>query len=249
MKNKVVIVTGGSRGIGAAVAKLAGQRNWNVCVNFKNNKSLADEVVNEITSLGGNAIAVAADISNENEVINLFERVDSELGTLSALVNNAGIITPQSKLVDMDANRLQKLFNTNVVGSFLCAREAIKRMSVKRGGDGGSIVNLSSAAARIGSPNEFIDYAASKGAIDTMTLGLSKEVGEEGIRVNAVRPGIIDTDLHSDTGDADRPEKLKQFVPMKRIGSSEEVANTVLWLMSKEASYVTGALVDVTGGR
>jgi len=252
MKNsisKVVVVTGGSRGIGAAISKLAAHKGYKVCVNYNNNESTANDVVKEILNAGGSAIAVQADISNEKEVVRLFEVVDSKLGQTTALVNNAGIITLQSKLVDMDASRLQKLFNTNVVGSFLCAREAIKRMSNKHKGNGGSIINLSSAAARIGSPNEFIDYAASKGAIDTMTLGLSKEVAEDGIRVNAVRPGLIDTELHSDSGDADRPTKLKQFVPMKRVGTAEEVANTVLWLMSEEASYVTGALVDVTGGR
>ena len=248
-KNEVVVVTGGSRGIGAAISRLAARKGWNVCINYKNNESIANDIVKEILNSGGNAIAVPADISIEKDVIRLFKEVDSELGQITALVNNAGIISPQSKLIDMDASRLQKLFNTNVVGSFLCAREAIKRMSKKHKGYGGTITNLSSAAARIGSPNEFIDYAASKGAIDTMTLGLSKEVAEDGIRVNAVRPGLIDTDLHSDTGDADRAEKLKQFVPMQRVGSAEEVANTVLWLMSQEASYVTGALVDVTGGR
>ena len=249
MNGNTVIITGASRGIGAAIAKLAAKKEWNVCVNYKHNKSSANLIVKEITSMGGNAIAVAADISKEKEVVHLFNTVNTEFGQLSALVNNAGIITPQSKLINMDAKRLSKLFNTNVIGSFLCAREAVKRMSLDHGGNGGSITNLSSAASRIGSPNEFIDYAASKGAIDTMTLGLSKEIAEEGIRVNAVRPGIIDTDLHSDTGDSKRPEKLRQFVPMKRIGSAEEVANTVLWLMSQDASYVTGALIDVTGGR
>jgi len=248
-KSKVVVVTGGSRGIGAAISKLTAHKGYRVCVNYKNNESIANDVVKEILNSGGSAIAVQADISNEKEVVRLFEVVDSELGQITALVNNAGIITPQSKLVDMDASRLQKIFNTNVVGSFLCAREAIKRMSYIHKGNGGSITNLSSAAARIGSPNEFIDYAASKGAIDTMTLGLSKEVAEDGIRVNAVRPGLIDTELHSDSGDANRPVKLKQFVPMKRVGTAEEVANTVLWLMSEKASYVTGALIDVTGGR
>jgi len=249
LENKVVIVTGGSRGIGAAISKLAGQKGWSVCVNYNNSKSSADEVVNEISKSGGTAFAVAGDISNESDVVRLFEVAESELGQLTALVNNAGIITPQSPLVEMDVSRLQQVFNTNVIGSFLCAREAVKRMSSIRNGGGGSITNLSSAAARIGSPNEFIDYAASKGAIDTMTLGLAKEVAIEGIRVNAVRPGIIDTNLHADAGDATRPEKLKQYIPMQRVGSPEEVARTVLWLMSQEASYITGALVDVTGGR
>ena len=246
---KVVLVTGASRGIGAEVARLAGYEGWAVCVNYRNEKTLAQGVVDDIIDHGGKAIAVAADISLEKDVIRLFESIDTKLGKLTDLVNNAGIISPQSKLVDMDASRLDRVFNTNVVGSFLCCREAIKRMSENYGGTGGSITNLSSAAARIGSPNEFIDYAASKGAIDTLTLGLSKEIASDGIRVNAVRPGIINTEMHADSGDVNRPEKLKNLIPMKRIGSAREVANTILWLMSKEASYVTGALVDVAGGR
>ena len=249
MNNNVVIVTGGSRGIGAAIARLAGKKGWAVCVNYKNKKSIADTVVKDITSAGGVAISTQADNSNQQDVVRMFNAVDTELGLLTALVNNAGIITPISRLVDMDASRLQQVFNTNIIGSFLCAREAVKRMSIHNKGNGGSITNLSSVAARIGSPNEFIDYAASKGAIDTFTLGLSKEVAAEGIRVNAIRPGIIQTEMHADAGDASRPERLINHIPMQRIGTAEEVAKTALWLMSPAASYITGALVDVSGGR
>jgi len=249
METKVVIVTGGGRGIGAAICRLAAQKGWSVCVNYRSDKLSAENVVHDIEEAGGIAVALQADVSNEDEVVKLFSDTSEELGQLSALVNNAGIITPLAKLETFDANRLRKLFDTNIVGSFLCAREAVKRMSLAHGGKGGSIVNLSSAAARIGSPNEFIDYAASKGAIDTMTLGLSKEVAEEGIRVNAVRPGLIETGMHADCGDENRPERMKPFIPMKRPGSAEEVAKSVLWLMSEEASYINGALLDVTGGR
>jgi len=249
LKEKVVLITGGSRGIGASTAILAAKKGWNVCVTYRDRSSEADAVVAEIEKCGRHALSIKADIGIEEDIVSLFEKFDCEFGKLDALVNNAGIITRQSKLADMSASRIQEVFNINVVGSFLCAREAIKRMSINRGGQGGSIVNLSSAAARIGSPNEFIDYAASKGAIDTMTLGLSKEVAEEGIRVNAVRPGLIETELHGDAGDINRPERLKQFIPMKRAGSADEVANAIVWLMSDEASYVNGALIDVAGGR
>lgn len=249
MSQNIAIITGGSRGIGAATARLLSKRGWQVCINYRNRDNDAEALCEEIRSQGSNAIAVKADVSNEKEVITLFETVDRELGPVSTLINNAGIITPQSKLVEMGAERLQQVLNINVLGSFLCAREAIKRMSTLYGGDGGCIVNLSSAAARIGSPNEFIDYAASKGAIDTMTIGLAKEVAEEGIRVNAVRPGLIETELHADAGDIQRPQKLRQFIPMKRAGTAEEVANCIAWLVSNEASYVTGSLLDVTGGR
>jgi len=246
---KVVLITGGSRGIGAKTALLAASKGWDVCISYRSRESEASDIVSEIQRNGGRVLSIKADIGDEEDVMSLFKRIDGEFGRLDALVNNAGIITPQSQLADMTAERIQKIFNINVVGSFICAREAIKRMSRSRGGGGGSIVNLSSAAARIGSPNEFIDYAASKGAIDTMTLGLSKEVAEDGIRVNAVRPGLIETELHGDAGDINRPEKLKQFIPMKRAGSAEEVAQSVVWLMSEEASYVNGALLDVAGGR
>jgi len=249
LKRRVVLVTGGGRGIGAATVRLASQKGWSVCINYRSRNTDAEKLADEINKSGGTAISVKADVSREEDVISLFDTIDAEFGTIHALVNNAGVIAPQSQLVDVSADRLRKIFDTNIVGSFLCAREAVKRMSVSRGGSGGSIINLSSAAARIGSPNEFIDYAASKGAIDTMTLGLSKEVAEEGIRVNAVRPGLIETEMHLDTGDINRPQKLKGLIPMKRAGSSSEVANTIVWLMSDDASYITGALVDVAGGR
>ncbi len=249
LKRRVVLVTGGGRGIGAATVKLASQKGWSVCINYRSRNTDAEKLADEINQSGGAAISVKADVSREEDVISLFDTIDAEFGTIHALVNNAGVIAPQSQLVDVSADRLRKIFDTNIVGSFLCAREAVKRMSVNRGGSGGSIINLSSAAARIGSPNEFIDYAASKGAIDTMTLGLSKEVAEEGIRVNAVRPGLIETEMHLDTGDINRPQKLKGLIPMKRAGSSSEVANAIVWLMSDDASYITGALVDVAGGR
>lgn len=249
MKNKVVLITGGSRGIGAATAKLASKKGWAVCINYKNSQSQANQLVTEINASDGIAIAVQADVSIEKDVLRLFGTIDNKLGKLDALVNNAGIIAKQAKIVDIDIERLQRVFNTNIIGSFLCAREAVKRMSTKHDGTGGSIVNISSSAARIGSPNEFIDYAASKGAIDTMTLGLAKEVADEGIRVNAIRPGLIETEMHQDTGDVDRPLKMKDTIPMKRAGSAEEVANAIVWAMSEEASYVTGALIDVAGGR
>jgi len=247
--SKVILVTGGNRGIGAATVKLASKKGYAVCINYNKDKLSAERLRNEIIASGGDALTIQADIGIEDDVIRLFQTVKNEFACISGFVNNAGIITPRSRLVDMDIERLRRIFNINIMGSFICAREAVKHMSTDSGGEGGSIVNLSSAAARIGSPNEFIDYAASKGAIDTMTLGLAKEVAEQGIRVNAVRPGLISTELHADTGDVDRPEKLKQHVPMKRAGTAEEVANMIVWLLSDEASYVTGSLFDVTGGR
>ena len=249
MQDKVVLITGGSRGIGAATARLAASQGWRVCINYRKAHEEAENLVSEITREGGNAFSIAADISNEEEVERLFEAAFKQYGRLDALVNNAGIIDRQAKLVDMRGARLQRMFNTNILGSFLCAREAIKRMSIQQQGAGGGIVNLSSSASRLGSPGEFIDYAASKGAIDTMTIGLSKEVAEAGIRVNAVRPGLIDTDIHQDAGDVNRPEKLRHAIPMKRPGSAQEVASTIMWLLSDEASYITGALIDVSGGR
>ncbi len=245
----ILLITGASRGIGAATARLAAQHGYTVCVNYVNNKAAADAVVNDITVGGGKAIAVAADVSQEEDVIYLFETIDKELGTLTALVNNAGILEHHMRLEEMDSGRLSRVLTTNVTGSFMCAREAVKRMSTKHGGQGGAIVNVSSVAARMGAPNEYIDYAASKGAIDTMTVGLAKEVAEEGIRVNAVRPGVIHTDIHTSGGEPDRVERVKQAVPMKRGGYPEEIAKTILWLLSDDASYTTGALVDVSGGR
>jgi NAD(P)-dependent dehydrogenase (short-subunit alcohol dehydrogenase family) len=248
-EQKTVLVTGGSRGIGAATARAAADEGYAVCISFLKNEQAAKAVVKQIIDAGGRAIAVRADVSIESEVCNLFKKVDAELGTISALVNNAGILEQHMRLDAMDAARLMRVFNTNIVGSFLCAREAIKRMSTGYGGKGGAIVNLSSAASRLGSPNEYIDYAASKGAIDTMTLGLAKEVAGEGIRVNAVRPGVIYTDIHASGGEPDRVDRVKSLVPMQRGGYPEEVAKAILWLLSDQSSYSTGALLDISGGR
>lgn len=250
MKSKpIVIVTGGSRGIGAATAVLAAKRGYAVCVNYRRDEAAAVGVVELIKGLGGDAIAIQADISSESEVIQLFEKVDVQLGVVTALVNNAGILEQQSRVENITAKRLHRIFSINVVGSFLCAREAIRRMSTRNGGLGGAIVNVSSGASRLGSPNEYVDYAASKGAIDTMTVGLAKEVADEGIRVNAVRPGFIDTDIHASGGEPDRIDRVKSVIPMGRGGQPAEVANAILWLLSDEASYSTGSFVDVTGGK
>jgi NAD(P)-dependent dehydrogenase (short-subunit alcohol dehydrogenase family) len=246
---KVVVITGGSRGIGAVTAHLAAERGYAVCVNYRYNKNAADTVVSAIERIGGQAIAVAADVSSESEVIQLFKTVDKELGIVNALVNNAGILEQQMRLEDMDESRLSRVFTTNITGYFLCAREAIRRMSYRHGGVGGAIVNVSSGASRLGSPCEYVDYAASKGAIDTMTIGLAKEVAAEGIRVNAVRPAFIYTDIHIDGGEANRVDRVKEFVPMRRGGQAIEVAYAILWLLSDEASYSTGTFVDVTGGQ
>jgi NAD(P)-dependent dehydrogenase (short-subunit alcohol dehydrogenase family) len=244
----VLIVTGASRGIGAATARLAASRGYAVAVNYARNRDAASGVVNDITSAGGQAIAVEADVSDEAEVRLLFAAADA-LGPLKGLVNNAGILETQMRLDAMDAARIQRVFSTNVVGPFLCSREAVRRMSTAYGGSGGAIVNVSSAAARIGSPNEYIDYAASKGALDTMTIGLAQEVAQEGIRVNGVRAGFIYTDMHASGGEPGRVDRVKAFVPMKRGGHPEEVAHAILWLLSDEASFTTGAFIDVTGGR
>jgi NAD(P)-dependent dehydrogenase (short-subunit alcohol dehydrogenase family) len=246
---KVLIVTGGSRGIGAATARLAAQQGYAVCLSYRNNRHAADEVVAAIIATGGVAMAVKADVAVEQDVVRLFEQVDASLGRVTALVNNAGILEKQSRVEDMDAARVSRIFATNVIGSFVCAREAIRRMSTKHGGAGGAIVNLSSRASRLGAPNEYVDYAASKGAIDTFTVGLAKELAAEGIRVNAVSPGIIHTDIHASGGDPDRVERMKDVVPMKRGGTAEEVARAVLWLLSADSSYTTGASIDVAGGR
>ena len=247
--NRVMIITGGSRGIGAATAELAGQHGYQVCVNYVQNREAAETVVRAIISGGGRAIAVAADVADAEDVRRLFETVDRELGVVTALVNNAGILARQARLEEMDAMRLNRIFRTNITGSFLCAREAVKRMSTRYGGAGGSIVNVSSGAARLGSPGEYIDYAASKGAIDTMTIGLAREVATEGIRVNAVRPGFIYTDIHASGGEPGRVDRVKEFVPMKRGGHPDEVARAILWLLSDQASYSTGTFIDVTGGK
>lgn len=249
MPGGVLMVTGGGRGIGAATARLAARRGYAVCVNFLRNRAAAEGVAQEIRDGGGQAIAVGGDVAADNDVVRMFEVCDRALGPLTALVNNAGIVERQSRVEAMDAVRLRRMFATNVIGAFLCAREAIRRMSTKHGGKGGAIVNISSGAARLGSPGEYVDYAASKGAIDTMTLGLAKELAEDGIRVNCVRPGFVHTDIHASGGEPNRIERLRDSIPMKRGGDPEEVARAVLWLLSDEASYSTGAILDVTGGR
>jgi NAD(P)-dependent dehydrogenase (short-subunit alcohol dehydrogenase family) len=240
----IMLVTGGSRGIGAATARLAAERGYKVCINYARDRAAADKVARET---GG--IAVAADVSQEADVLRLFEEVDRRLGRLSVLVNNAGIVDLSQRVDEMSAARLARMFAINITGSFLCAREAVKRMSTRHGGKGGAIVNLSSVAARIGSPGMYVDYAASKAAIDAMTLGLSKEVGGEGIRVNAVRPGVIKTEIHASGGDPGRAERIGATAPLGRSGEAEEIARAILWLASEEASYVSGAILDVAGGR
>lgn len=248
-RGKVALITGASRGIGAATARLAAARGYAVCVNYLNNRAAAEKVVSDIESAGGRAYAVAADVSVEAEVVGLFQSVDRELGTVSALVNNAGILETQMRVDEMDAARLNRVLTANVTSCFLCAREAVRRMSSKHGGRGGAIVNVSSAASRIGSAGEYVDYAASKGAVDTLTIGLAREVATEGVRVNAVRPGFIYTDIHARGGEPGRVDRVKEFVPMKRGGQPEEVAAAILWLLSDEASYATGTFIDLAGGR
>lgn len=244
-----MIVTGASRGIGAATARLAAERGYAVCVNYVRSEAAAAGLVDEITGKGGQAVSIQADVASEDQVVRLFEQVDKTLGPVTALVNNAGILETQTRVEHMDAARLQRVFAANVYGSFLCAREAVRRMSTRHGGSGGAIVNMSSAASRLGSPNEYVDYAAAKGAVDTFTIGLAKEVAGDGIRVNAVRPGVIYTDIHASSGEPERVERVKSGVPMQRGGYPEEVARAVLWLLSDEASYSTGAFLDVAGGR
>jgi NAD(P)-dependent dehydrogenase (short-subunit alcohol dehydrogenase family) len=247
--NHVLLITGGSRGIGAATARLAARRGWAVAVNYASQAAAADEVVRAITAEGGRAIAVQGDVGDEAQVLAMFSQVDAELGPLTGLVNNAGVVDMPVRVDEITVARLERMLRINVIGSFLCAREAVKRMSTKHGGAGGVIVNLSSAAAKLGSPGQYVDYAASKGAIDSFTVGLAKEVAEEGIRVNAVRPGLIDTDIHASGGLPDRAAQLAPTVPMKRTGSADEVANAIVWLLSDEASYATASFVDITGGR
>jgi len=245
----VLIVTGGSRGIGAATATLAAKRGYAVCVNYRSNQAAAEAVVAGIRDAGGTALAVGADVAVEDDVVRLFETVDAALGPLTALVNNAGILEKQSRVEQIEAARIDRIFATNVRGTFICAREAVRRMSTKNGGQGGAIVNLSSRAAQLGAPGEYVDYAASKGAIDAMTIGLAREVAGEGIRVNAVRPGIIYSDIHADGGEPGRVDRLGPTLPMQRGGDAIEVARAILWLLSDEASYSTGTFIDVAGGR
>jgi NAD(P)-dependent dehydrogenase (short-subunit alcohol dehydrogenase family) len=246
---KIILITGASGGIGAATAYLAASQGYTVCINYLQNHEAANRIIADIRKYGVQAYAFQADISNEQQVENVFKLIEQQVGKISVLVNNAALIKPQQKLSEMSAERISSVFSTNVLGSFLCCREAIKHMSTKNNGSGGSIVNISSVASRLGGPFEYIDYAASKGAIDTLTIGLAKEVAAENIRVNAVRPGIIYTEIHGKAGEPGRVERLKESIPMKRGGHPDEVAKTILWLASDDASYITGAIVDVAGGR
>lgn len=247
--SEVLLVTGGGRGIGAATARLAAQRGYRVALTFLRDATRAEGVVAEIRAQQGEAIAVQADVSVEADVVRLFRTVEQKLGTPRVLVNNAGVVDQQKRVEDYSAERVTRLFAVNTVGTILCAREAVRRMSTERGGKGGAIVNVSSTAARIGSPGEYVDYAASKAAVDTFTMGLAKEVAAEGVRVNVVRPGIIDTELHGSGGDPERAQRLAPQIPMRRPGQAEEVARVILWLASDDASYTNGAVLDVSGGR
>ncbi|WAE63720.1 SDR family oxidoreductase [Stutzerimonas sp. R40042] len=247
--SRVMLITGASRGIGAATARLAAQQGYALCLNYHQRADAANAVLEQVLGLGVTAIAVKADVADETQVLHMFDVIDREFGRLDVLVNNAGMLEQQMRLEQMDAARWSRVLGANVIGSFLCAREAIKRMSTRHGGQGGAIVNLSSVAARLGAPGEYIDYAAAKGAIDSMTLGLAKEVASEGIRVNAVRPGVIHTDIHAAGGEPNRVERVKASVPMGRGGQAEEIAEAILWLASEKASYTSGALLDVAGGR
>jgi len=244
-----MLITGASRGIGAATARLAAAEGYALCLNFHHRADAAQQLLEELKSTGTQAIAVAADVADETQVARLFAAIDEQFGRLDVLVNNAGMLERQMRLDEMDAARLMRVFAVNVTGSFLCAREAVKRMSTRYGGKGGSIVNVSSIAAKLGAPNEYIDYAAAKGAIDSMTLGLAREVAAEGIRVNAVRPGVIRTEIHASGGEPGRVERVKASVPMGRGGEAKEVAEAILWLAGEKASYTSGALLDVSGGR
>lgn len=246
---KVALVTGASRGIGAVTAIELAKSGYDICINFKSNKGAAFKVLSEIESLGRRCVLVQADVSDEDDVVRMFKDLDQQLGPLSVLVNNAGILLPQTRVENLSAERINKVLSTNVTSYFLCCREAVKRMSVKHGGNGGAIVNVSSAASRLGSANEYVDYAASKGAIDTLTIGLSIEVANESIRVNGVRPGFIDTDMHASGGEPNRIERLKKHIPMQRGGHPREVASAIVYLVSDQASYVTGSFIDIAGGK
>ncbi|KAF1724370.1 SDR family oxidoreductase [Pseudoxanthomonas japonensis] len=249
MAPQVVLITGGSRGIGAATALLAAGQGYAVGVNYRRDEAAAASVVAQIVAAGGRAVALQADVSDEADVVAMFQRMDEALGPVTALVNNAGILETQMRVDTMDAARIGRILATNVTGTLLCCREAVRRMSTRHGGHGGAIVNVSSVAAKTGSPGEYVDYAASKGAMDTLTVGLAQEVAQEGIRVNAVRPGFIYTGMHADGGEPGRVDRVKAFVPMRRGGQPDEVAQAILWLLSPQASYTTGTFVDVAGGR
>ena len=249
MTHPVILITGGSRGIGAATAILAAKRGYDVAFTYQSNATAANEVAEKIRATGRKALMLQADVAIEADVLSVFKQVDAQLGRLDALVNNAGILEKIMRLEEMDAARWQRVLGVNVIGSFLCAKEAVLRMSTRHGGKGGGIVNVSSVAARIGSPNEFVDYAAAKGAVDSMTIGLAKEVATENIRVNAVRPGLIYTEIHASAGEPGRVDRAKEGVPMKRGGTADEIAETILWLLSDQSSYVTGTTIDVAGGR
>lgn len=245
----VALITGGSRGIGAATALRAAQQGFAVAVNYTRDADAANAVVQQIVAAGGTAMAVQADVADEAQVRAMFQAIDARLGPVSALVNNAGVVDVAARVDEMSAQRIRRMFDINVLGTFICSREALQRMSTRHGGKGGSIVNVSSVAARLGGPGQYVDYGASKGAIDTFTIGLAKEVATEGVRVNAVRPGIIETDIHASGGQPDRAQQMAPLVPMQRAGSAAEVANTIVWLLGPESSYVTGANIDVAGGR